>query len=96
MSSALQNILILGGIILLAGLGYYLFVQKDAGNLNNVEVDGQAAMQTAQFLKRLNDLEQMSFDGAIFSDPRFTTLISFSKEVQPEPYGKANPFIPEN
>lgn len=96
MSSSLQNILVLGGIMILAGLGYFIFVQNGSSELGNTQVENLAAAETVQFLQRLHELEQMSLDGSIFSDPRFTSLTSFTQPVMPEPYGKANPFVSGN
>tara|TARA_B100000745_G_scaffold299149_1_gene249307 strand:+ start:1660 stop:1950 length:291 start_codon:yes stop_codon:yes gene_type:complete len=93
MTSALQNLLIIVGILLIAGIGYYLFKQNQEEGLQNAQVDNQAAVRSAESLRRLNELQNITLDTTLFSDPRFTSFTSFTNEVAPEPYGKANPFI---
>ena len=93
MSSALQNLLILAGIVLIAGLGYYLYTQNQGANLHNTQVNNQASVKTAQSLQRLQEIKSISLDGSFFSDPRFTTLLTFANDVIPEPPGKSNPFV---
>ena len=96
MTPKLQNALIFLGIIAIAGLGYYLYTQKDGTALTNIQVDNQAAAETAEFLQRLNELKTISLEGAIFSDERFLTLSDFSQAVIPVPIGRSNPFEETN
>lgn len=96
MSSTLQNILILAGIVLLVGLGYFMYTQNNNSTLQSNSVNNQAAAETAQFLARLKNLENVSLEAEFFSDERFTTLVSFTRPVTPEPYGKPNPFVSGN
>lgn len=95
MSSTLQNILVLLGVVLIAGLGYYLFAQNsdlDTSGANNRAVTSQATVETEAFLRRLNELKGIELDGSILNDSRFTSLIDFSTEVQSMPVGRGNPF----
>jgi hypothetical protein len=96
MTPRLQNALIFLGIISIAGLGYYLYVQKDGSSLNNSLVDNQAAAETAEFLQRLNDLKTIKLEGKIFKDDRFTSLQDLSQPVVPVPMGRTNPFTSDN
>ena len=96
MSKKLQNIFIILGIVMIAGLGYYLFIQKDGASLNNNLVNNQAAAETAEFLQRLNELKTIKLEGKILKDQRFTTLVDFSEPVVPVPIGRANPFTVHN
>ncbi len=96
MISQFQNLFILIGIIALAGLGYYLFIQKDAVTLNNEQIDNQISIDTSEFLHRLNHLKTIQLDGAILKDNRFLTLIDFSDDVAPVPIGRSNPFVHNN
>ena len=96
MTTRLQNAFIILGIVAIAGLGYYLYLQKDEVSLNNSLVDNQAAAETAEFLQRLNDLKVIKLEGAVFSDTRFTSLQNFSESVVPVPVGRTNPFTTHN
>lgn len=96
MSSTVQNIIIILGIILIASLGYYLYTQSDSISLQNGQVNNQAAAETSQFLARLNELKSITLKADIFSDPRFQSLEDSSKVVVPVPVGRSNPFTPTN
>lgn len=94
MSSRVQNLLMLLGIVLIAGLGYYLYTQNSATTLQNASVASrtQIAVESNLFLRRLNELKSISLDGAIFSNPRFNALVDFTEPINPQPVGKSNPF----
>lgn len=97
MSSLIQNIIILGGIIVILGLGYYLYTQNselDGGG--NANIDAQIATDNADFLRRLQELRAIDLSGDIFNDPRFLSLVNFSAPVITEPVGRVNPFEVSN
>jgi hypothetical protein len=56
--------------------------------------DPVVAAQSAEILALLNDLKRLSFDEALFNDPRFQSLVDFSVEIAPQPKGRRNPFLP--
>jgi hypothetical protein len=94
MSPFLQNALIFLGLTLIVGLGYFLYTQN-----SNLEVDSQNAavsmqveLETADFLRRLNELKAIQLNGDIFSDERFTSFVRFSPPLLDQPLGKTNPF----
>ncbi len=82
------------GIVLIAGLGYYLYTQSSGSELQTASLSSrsQIAIESNLFLRRLNELKAISLDGAIFSNPRFNALVDFSEPVNPQPVGKPNPF----
>mgnify|MGYP006136849217 CR=1 FL=1 len=96
MSSSLQNILMLAGVVLIAALGYYVFVQNGSADLRNTQVDNSASAETAMFLQRLNDLQSIKLDGAIFTDQRFSNFFDFSQPITPVSVGKPDPFTETN
>ncbi len=96
MTKRLQNLFIIVGIILIAGLGYYLFTQKDGYSLHNSSVDNQVSAQTAEFLHRLNELKKIELEAKILQDERFIFLKNQSVRVVPVPVGKENPFVMKN
>lgn len=95
MGSLLKNILILGGLAVIAAVGYYLFViERDATvEGNNEIVTDQAEQQNRAFLRRLEDLRQIELSTTIFSDPRFNSFVDFTEPVEPTSYGRENPFV---
>ena len=90
MSSFIQNTIILGGVLVLLGLGYYMYTQ-DSG-VETTDVSAQVAAESAAFLNRLNELKAIELDGSIFSDPRFISLVNYATPVLSEPIGNSNPF----
>ena len=94
MTSILKNIIVVVGLVLIAGLGYYLYTQNIGLNTNsgNTEVSNQSVAETEAFLRRLNDLKKIQLDQSLFSDARFIGLTSYETEVQPLPTGRNNPF----
>lgn len=95
MSSIIQNIIIVLGLIVVAGLGYYLFSQNASGTLEfvNQPVSSQAVAESADFLQKLNKLKSISLDGSLFSDPRFQSLVNNTQPVIEVNIGRPNPFL---
>lgn len=97
MSPLVQNILIVGGLLLILGVGYFLYTQNSTlDTSNNAMLTNQAAVETAEFLRRLNELKAIELDGQIFSDPRFSALLDYTSPVLSEPIGNTNPFEVSN
>jgi hypothetical protein len=94
MSSFIQNTIILGGVLVLLGLGYYLYTEEPGGDSN--EVSAQIAAESAAFLSKLNQLKAIELDETLFYDPRFRSLVNYSVPVVSEPIGDANPFQSNN
>lgn len=94
MSSLLQNILILVGIILIGALGFYLYSQNVSLDMSdqNSEVSNQIALETAEFLRRLNELKAIELDGSLLSDERFRSLVHLTPPVPSLNVGDSNPF----
>jgi hypothetical protein len=92
MSSRIQNLLMLLGIVLIVALGYYLYIQSNAAVLKTGTARDQVALESALILRRLNEIKTVSLDGAIFSNERFTTLVDFTEPIIPQPVGRSNPF----
>lgn len=93
MFAIIKNIFILAAVLLTAALGYYLYVhQAGLDDSSNGGVGQNITLETAEFLRRLNELKAIELDNAIFSDPRFSSLTNFATPIQSEPVGTANPF----
>lgn len=91
MSSLFKNIIIILGIIATAALGFYVFSQNNSDTQGSNSVSN-VSVESAQFLRMLNELKTIQLDDSLFSDARFTTLVRFSHPTTAEPIGTLNPF----
>ena len=97
MQSLTKNITVILGVVTLAFGAYYFYAQRGSVVQTNAADDEAIKSMLASteiFISRSSELDQISFDVAIFEDARFTSLISFTKPVQDEPAGRPNPFAP--
>ena len=96
MSSLIKNLLIALAIAVVIWLGYMFFVKDDSGSGSTTVVRNEtgAAQEAEGFKARLQQLNAISFESTVFSDPRFNSLVDFRQELRPEPVGRANPFAP--
>lgn len=84
------TLLIVATLIVAAGAYWYFFT--GTGNqppLTTTIVENQA--QT-QFQVLVGQLQPISFDTKIFSDPRFTALVDLTTPITPESAGRLDPF----
>lgn len=95
MSDALQNILILVGLVLIAFVGWYMYNENQRTALNAGEgTDLQADIQS--FLQLQTTLRSISIDTSLLDDPRFQSLDSVTGPVPALDSGRDNPFVPAN
>lgn len=93
MSSLVKNIVAIIGLVVLAALGYYLFLAEDKAALDDTaDMVGQGELETQEFLRRLDSLQRISLPTDIFSDPRFISLMDFGSTPEEVPYGRETPF----
>lgn len=95
MSPFLQNALIFLGLALVVGLGYFIYTQNNATldvDSQNAAVSMQIELETADFLRRLNELKAIQLSDDLFSDARFNSFMTFTKPLFDQPLGKPNPF----
>lgn len=94
MSSFLQNTLILLGLVAVAGVGYFAYTQGGFGLVttptDTLSLQNQRNAQ--DFLRKLNELEQIDVTAELFVRERFRTLIDFSVPYPTLPTGRDNPF----
>lgn len=95
MTAFVKNGLVLLGLIVVGGLGYYLFVINGSSDLNSdgVRLD-EARLASQQFLTNLNVVKSIELDQGLLMDDRFRSLQSFSTPVIPQPSQRQNPFAP--
>ena len=93
MSESLRNILILLGIILIGGLGWFMFDQNRQMELKMTGGDGvNIQVETQRFIQQQNALRQISVTTELSNDSNFQSLFSISTPVPSFPTGRANPF----
>lgn len=84
-------LLIIVTLIIAAGAYWYFFT----GTGNQPPLTATTATENkaqTQFQALVTALTPISFDTAIFSDPRFTVLSDLTTQITPEPSGRVDPF----
>jgi len=84
--------LIIATLVVGGGLYWFFFMGGDPSAPLSANVVQNRAQ--AQFETLTGQLDPISFDLTIFSDPRFNALVDLATPVMPEPVGHADPFAP--
>lgn len=90
-----QKIILGVGAIGLLYLGYTLFVQPNQFALDESAVNPVAdgvLMKTQAFIARRAELDQVTIDGRLFADERFTALRSYTAALSNQSIGKSSLF----
>ena len=87
-----NTIVILIVTLLIAALGYWYFSSAASGNQPPLSAGAEANPAQATFETLVSELQPITFDTAVFSDPRFNALVDISTSVTPEPSGRPDPF----
>jgi Tfp pilus assembly major pilin PilA len=77
----------------IAGGAYWYYSVQNGNQAPLTATAGDNATQE-QFKTLVGQLQSISFNTAIFSDPRFTSLTDIATQVTPEPKGRPDPFAP--
>jgi len=81
-------------VTLVLAAGAYWYLSSRTGNQPPLtETVSENSAQT-QFQALVSELQPISFDTTIFSDPKFTSLVDLTTPVAPEPAGRIDPFAP--
>jgi len=84
--------LAVAAVLVAGGLYWYFFMgAPDEQSLSAGAVQSQAQ---AQFETLIGQLEPITFDLTILSDPRFTALVDLTTPIASEPAGRTDPFAP--
>ncbi len=87
------NALLAGGIlVVILGLGYYLFASSGAPA--PLTTTDSTTTVSQQLLVTLSNLQTIELNGAVFTDPTFVSLNNFGTTIPTQPVGRANPFAP--
>lgn len=85
--------LVLGIVVVLALGGAYLYFFSATTDAPLTSTQ-PAAPSEQQFLDIAAELQPISFNTAIFNDPRFASLVDLTVPVTPETQGRPDPFAP--
>ncbi|MEM9336375.1 MAG: hypothetical protein AAGA35_00780 [Patescibacteria group bacterium] len=96
MGNIIQNAVVIVGFLLIAGVGYYLYLQQGELLLDttNEQLTLQLERDAQTFIARQNELRQIDLQLDLFTDARFESLLSFDRPVPTLPIGRDNPFQP--
>lgn len=95
MSSIIQNVIIVIGLLCVAGLGYFLITQNEMslGSLgSSSEVNEVDFMSARAFAAQVNLLKQATVDTSVLQDQTFRNLQSYRPIVNPVSVGNQSPF----
>ena len=85
--------LIIATLIVAAGAYWYFFT--GTGNQPPLTAMSATSNQAQmQFQSLVSELQPISFDTAIFENPRFMALVDLTTPIQPEASGRPDPFAP--
>ncbi len=90
-----NTIVIIVVSLLIAGAAYWYFAGQSGTQapLTALSVGADNPAQS-QFQVLVSQLQPISFNTDIFSDPRFTSLVDLATPLVPETIGRIDPFAP--
>jgi hypothetical protein len=84
-------LIIIVTIIIAAGAYWYFFT--GTGNQSPLSATDTSTNQTqTQFQMLVSELQPISFNTSIFSDPHFNALVDLTTPISPESTGRLDPF----
>ncbi len=86
-------ILAILGLLLLAAALYLLFGRSDTSSVINSNT-GATSVAEQTFLNLTAQINPITFDASILSDPRFMALQDLKTAIVPESPGRTDPFAP--
>lgn len=89
-----SNTVILIVITLLIAGGIYWYVSTGTGNQAPLTASTSNNAAQTQFQTLVGELQPISFNTTLFSDPKFTSLVDITTPVAPEPSARIDPFAP--
>lgn len=90
-----HKILSLVVLVLLIGAAWYEFTgSSSSAPVLTTSGSDASSTEDAQIVSTLLQLQAVTLDGTILSDPGFLALQDFTTQVVSEPLGRPNPFAP--
>ena len=95
MSEPIRNILIIIGIIILAGLGWFMYDQSRSLELRMTGGSGlDVQAETQVFIQQQRQLQQLNMQPTVLVESDFIGLGSVAAPIPVYPIGRQNPFSP--
>lgn len=85
-------LLIVATLIVAAGAYWYFFT--GTGNAPPLTPSVTENQAQTQFQTLVSQLQPITFDTRILSDPRFRSLVDLATQITPESSGRIDPFAP--
>lgn len=79
---------------LIVALGAYWYFFTDTGNEPPLTVLSTENEAQTRFQTLVSELQPISFNTSIFSDPHFMALVDLTTPIAPETSGRLDPFAP--
>ncbi|MHB1769853.1 MAG: hypothetical protein ACYCPH_02100 [Minisyncoccota bacterium] len=89
-----SNTILIIVVALIAAAGAYWYFFTGTGNQPPVSVSVSKSQAQTRFQVLVNELQTISFNTSILSDPRFNALVDLTTPISPEPIGRPDPFAP--
>jgi len=80
--------------LIIIGGAYWYFSSQSSNDVSLTSSNPSESPAQSQFDLLVNQLQPISFNTSIFSDPRFAALIDLTTPITPETPGRADPFAP--
>lgn len=91
MTQTFKNIMAIVILVLVAGLGYFMFIQKNSTNLllnEDPVIANQLLIQAQSFIEKRRKIDSFALDTTILTNPKFTDLITYTTPVPDQTIGK--------
>lgn len=85
-------LIIIATLIIAAGAYWYFFT--GTGNQPPLSASASTNQAQVQFETLVGELQPITFNTGIFSDPRFNALVDITVPISPEPSGRSDPMAP--
>ncbi|MDB5188266.1 MAG: hypothetical protein JWO50_786 [Candidatus Kaiserbacteria bacterium] len=97
MEALFKNKIILAGIVIaIVTVAWFTLgsSSQSGGVLQSAGTAGDSGTTGSDLIQTLTNLETVSLDAPIFTDPAFLSLKDFSRQIVAEPTGRHDPFAP--
>lgn len=81
-------------VTLVVAAGVYWYMATGSGEQPALTASSPLNAAQTQFQVLVSELQPISFNSAIFSDPNFMSLVDITTPVTPETPGRLDPFAP--